>query len=110
LARGRGRSRGHSRRSRGRNRNKYLGRGCRSPPCVRDRGAPGLDRASEYRAILRRILQDYRRHRITRATARGRLLLLYRLTYPSHNSKARRLSARTREALRREIKRAMEEI
>jgi len=62
-----------------RNRNVYLGRGCRSPPCVRDTGKPGLDNLREVRRIAERILEDVERGRISKRTAHGRFLLLYRL-------------------------------
>lgn len=87
-----------------RRRTKYLGHR------VRDVRGAGLDSPSEFRGILRDILRDYRRGCISEATARGRLLLLYRLTFPRHNRKARRISARTRQRLRREILRAMERL
>ena len=74
---------------------------------VRDIKGAGLDSPTEYRGILKGILRDYRDGCISRATARGRLLLLYRLTYPKHNSKARKIPATTRESLRQEIKRAL---
>jgi hypothetical protein len=84
-----------------RRRNKYLGRR------VRDTGLKGLDQPREYRGIIKAILEDARRGRISRKTAMGRLLLLYKLTYPEHNSKASRIPAGTRDRLRSEIKRAM---
>ena len=113
--RGRGRRRSGRRASGGggkkrRSRNKYLGPGCASPPCVRDVGRKGLDSPREYEAILRRIVQDYRKGRISGRTARGRLLLLLRLTYPSHNRKAARISPATRRRLREEIRRALERL
>ena len=83
---------------------KYLGHR------VRDVGGAGLDSPQEFRGILRDILRDYRRGCISEGTARGRLLLLYRLTYPSKNRKARRISPRTRRRLRAMIKQAMETI
>ena len=61
------------------NRNKYLGRGCQSPPCVRDVGKPGLDSLREVKRIAERILEDVKRGRISKRTAHGRFLLLYRL-------------------------------
>ena len=91
-------------------RNKYLGRGCKNPPCVRDIGRRGLDSPREFRGIMRRILRDYRAGRISRRTARGRLLLLYRLTYPRHNRKVSRMSARARRRIRDEIRRAMRKV
>ena len=68
-----------ARKKRRKNRNKYLGRGCRSPPCVRDTGKPGLDNLREVEKIAKRILQDLRKGRISKRTAHGRFLLLYRL-------------------------------
>ena len=82
-------------------RTKYLGHR------VRDVRGAGLDSPGEYRAILRAILRDYRRGCISERTARGRLLLLYRLTYPKNNRKAGRMPASARERLRREIRAAL---
>lgn len=76
---------------------KYLGHR------VRDVGGPGLDSPSEFRGILRAVLRDYRRGCISGETARGRLLLLYRLTYPRHNRGAAKIPAAARRRLRREI-------
>jgi len=61
------------------NRNKYLGKGCQSPPCVRDTGKPGLDSLREVERIAKRILQDVKKGRISKKTAHGRFLLLYSL-------------------------------
>ncbi len=83
---------------------KYLGHR------VRDVKGAGLDSPREFRGILRNILNDYRRGCISRRTAIGRLLLLYRLTYPSRNRRASRISPRVREELRAEIRRAMERL
>lgn len=92
--------RGSSRRSK----YKYLGKR------VPDINRPGLDSAKEFRAILREIIRDYRSGRIDRKTARGRLLLLYRLTYKKNNSKIAHLSNTTLRRLRAEIKAAMEKV
>ena len=83
---------------------KYLGHR------VPDVAGAGLDSPREFRGIKNAILRDYKSGCISKRTARGRLLLLYRLTYPSHNRKARKISPRTREALRREIRRALERL
>jgi len=79
---------------------KYLGKK------VRDIPPRGLTSPKEVRGILKAILRDYRSGRISAKKARGRLLLLYRLTYASKNSKLR-ASRRTRVILRNEIKHAM---
>ncbi len=83
---------------------KYLGHR------VPDIGGAGLDSPKEFRAIKNAILRDYRSGCISRGTARGGLLLLYRLTYPKHNSKASGISPRTRETLRKEIRDALRRI
>ena len=83
---------------------KYLGHR------VPDVAGAGLDSPREFRQILKNIVRDYKSGCISRATARGRLLLLYRLTYPSKNQKIRKLSPRTRQELRAEIRRAMERL
>ncbi|CCD22119.1 hypothetical protein ASQ66_gp31 [Aeropyrum pernix spindle-shaped virus 1] len=83
---------------------KYLGHR------VRDVGGSGLDSPREFRGILREVTRDYREGCISKRTARGRLLLLYRLTYPRYNRKARRIPASTRRRLREEIRRAMESL
>lgn len=85
-------------------RTKYLGHR------VRDIGRAGLDSPKEFRGIMRAILHDYRKGCISKSKARGRLLLLYRLTFPEKNSKVRKLSPSTLARLRREIKEAMRRI
>ena len=82
-------------------RTKYLGHR------VRDVRSAGLDSPQEFRGILRAIIRDYKFGCISRKTARGRLLLLYRLTFPSHNRKASRISSAVRRELREEILRAL---
>jgi len=79
---------------------KYLGKK------VQDIPPKGLTSPKEVRGILRAILRDYRSGRISWQTARGRLLLLYRLTYAKHN-KNLRASRRTRALLREEISKVM---
>ncbi|WP_054839939.1 hypothetical protein [Thermococcus sp. JCM 11816] len=87
---------------------KYLGRR------VKDRGGQkgGLDSAREFYDIIKAILRDYKAGgRITGGkTARGRLLLLYRLSFKKNNSKIRHLSNSTLQRIRRRIKKAMEEV
>lgn len=83
---------------------KYLGHR------VPDVAGAGLDSPKEFRQILKGIMRDYRTGCISRATARGRLLLLYRLTYPSKNRKVQKLSPRARQELRAEIRRALEKL
>ncbi len=82
-------------------RTKYLGHR------VRDVRGAGLDSPEEFRGILRGIVRDYRSGCISKRTARGRLLLLYRLTYPSRNRKAAKIPASARRELRSEIREAM---
>lgn len=79
---------------------KYLGKK------VKDISPKGLTHPKEVRAIMKAILNDYKKKRITRKTALGRLLLLYRLTFVKNNSKLK-ASRRTRIELRKDIKSAM---
>lgn len=60
---------------------KYLGRK------VKDRGRKGLDSAKEFYDIIRAIVSDYKGGNISKGTARGRLLLLYRLSFKKHNQR-----------------------
>ena len=83
---------------------KYLGRR------VKDRGKKGLDSASEFYDIMKAIERDYKAGRISARTARGRLLLLYRLSFKKNNSKIRHLSNSTLQRIRRRIKKLMEEV
>ena len=75
------RTRGHRFAPSARKRYKYLGKR------VRDVGKPGLDQPREFLGILKSIIKDYVEGRISYMKARGRLLLLYRLTRPDKNSK-----------------------
>jgi len=83
---------------------KYLGKK------VKDIGKPGLDKKEEYERIMKKILEDVKKGRISKRVARGRLLLLYRLTFPSKNKKARNLSKATRLSLRKKIKELMSQL
>ena len=74
---------------------------------VPDVGKPGLDRPSEFRKIERAIVRDYKSGRISKRKARGRLLLLYRLTDPRKNSNVKDWSPRTRKSVRSDIRKAM---
>ncbi len=83
---------------------KYLGRR------VKDRGKKGLDSASEFYGIMKAIIRDWKAGRISAKTARGRLLLLYRLSFKKNNSKIQHLSNSTLQRIRRRIKKLMEEV
>jgi len=83
---------------------KYLGKS------VPDVGMKGLDNPKEFRGILKQIKKNYEKGKIDKKTAHGELLLLYRLTYPSHNKKVKNIPSDVRRELRREIKEAMHEL
>jgi len=87
-----------------RGRYKYLGKR------VKDRRKKGLDSASEFYGIMKAIEKDWKKGRISARTARGRLLLLYRLSFKKNNSKIQHLSNSTLQKIRRRIKKLMEEI
>lgn len=80
---------------------KYLGKK------VEDIGREGLDRIEEYKAIADAIINEYRAGKISEKTARGRLLLLYRLTFKKNNSKIARYSASTLARVRKYIQEKM---
>ena len=82
---------------------KYLGKR------VKDIRPKGLTHVKEVKAILRAIKRDVKAGRISKKVAKGRLLLLYRLTFKKNNSKLK-ASLRTRVRLRRMIKNAMSNI
>ncbi|WP_048151253.1 hypothetical protein [Palaeococcus ferrophilus] len=83
---------------------KYLGKR------VKDRGKNGLDSASEFYDMIKAIMRDYKAGRITGRMARGRLLLLYRLSFKKNNSKIQHLQNSTLQRIRRAIKKAMSEV
>ena len=83
---------------------KYLGRK------VKDRGNKGLDSAKEFYDIIKAIKQDYRKGRIDKNTARGRLLLLYRLSFKKNNSKIKHLSDKTLWNIRKKNKEEMRKL
>ena len=83
---------------------KYLGKR------VEDIGNNGLDHPEEFRGILKCILSDYERGKISKDTAKGRLLLLYRLTFPEHNHKVSKIPEKELKEIRKEIKEAMKEL
>ena len=60
---------------------KYLG------SKVKDVKRGGLDSISEFERIKKAIVEDYKKGKISQDTARGRLLLLYNLTFKDKNSK-----------------------
>lgn len=74
---------------------------------VKDIGKNGLDKPSEYMAIAREILGDYKKGRIKPATARGRLLLLFHLVDKNKKLKA---TATTKRKLKEYIRNKMREI
>jgi hypothetical protein len=80
---------------------KYLGKR------VKDTGLKGLDKPREFRGIARAIVRDFRKGKIGEKTARGRLLLLLRLSKPKNNSKVRGWSPRTRVMVQNYIRRMM---
>ena len=80
---------------------KYLGRR------VKDTRKKGLDSIREYKDLAEAILRDYRYGRISKKTAQGRLLLLYRLVY--NNSKLR-VSKESKDRLAEWIKKKMREL
>lgn len=77
---------------------------------VKDVGKEGLDDPREFRGIMRAIENDLKNRRIDIQEARGRLLLLYRLTDPSKNKKVRNWSERTRTQIQQEIRRKMSQL
>ncbi len=83
---------------------KYLGRK------VKDFGKKGLDTARDFYNIIRAIIRDYKAKRISKNTARGRLLLLYRLSFKKNNSKIAHLSNKTLENIRKKIKEEMSKL
>ena len=83
---------------------KYLGKR------VKDRGKKGLDSAREFYDIMKAIMRDYKAKRISAKTARGRLLLLYRLSFKKNNSKIQHLSNKTLARIRKHIKNLLKEV
>lgn len=80
---------------------KYLGKK------VKDVGSKGLDRVKEYRSILNAIVREAKKGVIKKNTARGRLLLLYRLVDKNEKFKA---SPKTKQKLKEEIREAMRKL
>jgi len=72
---------------------KYLGKR------VKDVRKKGLDSYSEFIAIANAVIKDYKAKKITKNVARGRLLLLWRLTDPQKNSKAKALTVAQRKKI-----------
>ena len=83
---------------------KYLGRK------VKDIRMKGLDSPKEFIKIAKYIVKQARAGTISRQKARGRLLLLYRLTSPKKNRKVAWWSRRTRVMVRNFIKKCMRSI
>ena len=80
---------------------KYLGRK------VKDRGKKGLDSAKEFYDMIKAIVRDYKSREISKETARGRLLLFYRLSFKKNNSKIKHLSNKTPQRIRERIRQEM---
>jgi len=80
--------------------NKYLG------VSVKDIGKKGLSNKKEFEKIMLKIVKDLKNNKIKYNTYKGRLLLLYRLTYKKNNSNLK-LSNKTLNDLRKRIKNLM---
>ncbi|MEM5806391.1 MAG: hypothetical protein QXO07_01305 [Candidatus Aenigmatarchaeota archaeon] len=83
---------------------KYLGKK------VKDIGKKGLDKVIEYKKIANAIYRDFKKRRISKKVALGRLLLLYRLTFKSKNRKIRNVSNSTLKKLRNYIRKIMKKL
>lgn len=83
---------------------KYLGKK------VKDRRKMGLDSMYDFYDISSAIMQDYKKGKISKKVAQGRLLLLYRLTFKKNNSKIKHLDAKTLNKIRKKIKKTMSEL
>ncbi|WP_050002434.1 hypothetical protein [Thermococcus eurythermalis] len=83
------------------NRYKYLG------SRVKDSKKKGLDSVQDFLKIKKAIVEDYRSGKISEKTARGRLLLLYRLTFKEKNSKIEHIPEQELKKLRDKIKDTM---
>ena len=82
-------------------RNVYLG------GRVPDIGRKGLDSPKEFEEIMREIQKDLKNRRISIQEARGRLLLLYRLSIPQNNAKVKHWNERTRQRIQNQIRNVM---
>ena len=80
---------------------KYLGKK------VKDARKSGLDSISEFERIKKSIVEDYKAGRIDQKKARGRLLLLYRLTFKDKNSKIEHIPESKLKRLRDRIRDTM---
>ncbi|MEM4039227.1 MAG: hypothetical protein QXS58_01375 [Thermoplasmata archaeon] len=77
---------------------------------VRDVRKKGLDSVSEFYGIMREIMKDYRLGKISAKKARGRLLLLYRLTFRRKNRKVASIPKKWRLKIREDIRKLMKKI
>jgi len=84
-------------------RNVYLGRK------VKDIGKKGLSNKKEFYDIINAIKNDYKKGKIKKRQALGRLLLLYRLTFKKNNSNLN-ISRKTQTQIRNKIKETMKEL
>ncbi len=73
---------------------------------VSDIGKKGLSNKKEFEEIIKAILSDYNKGKITKKIAKGRLLLLYHLTYKKNNSNLR-ISRKTASEIRKIIRSMM---
>lgn len=83
---------------------KYLGKK------VKDKRKMGLDSMYDFYDISSAIMQDYKKGKISKKVAQGRLLLLYRLTFKKNNSKIQHLDTKTLNKIRKKIKKSMSEL
>lgn len=83
---------------------KYLGKK------VKDIKEKGLDSVKEFYDIANAVMRDYKKKKISKRTARGRLLLLYRLSFKKNNKKISKLSSTQLKKIRSYIRKLMEEL
>ncbi|MEM5821040.1 MAG: hypothetical protein QXP34_01825 [Candidatus Aenigmatarchaeota archaeon] len=77
---------------------------------VRDVRKKGLDSVSEFYGIMREIMKDYRSGRIDAKKARGRLLLLYLLTFRRKNKNVMAIPKKQRIKIRNDIKKLLRKL
>lgn len=83
---------------------KYLGKK------VEDIGKKGLDNIKEYYDIANAIIEDYKKGRISKRVAEGRLLLLYRLSFKKNNKKIENIPNEKLTKLRKYLKKLMRQL
>ncbi|MEM4460650.1 MAG: hypothetical protein QXY70_00755 [Nanopusillaceae archaeon] len=77
---------------------------------VRDVRKKGLDSISEFYGIMREIMRDYRLGRINAKKAKGRLLLLYLLTFRRKNKNVMAIPKKQRIKIRNDIKKLLSKL